>query len=331
MVFFSIIIPFYNSRNVIKKCLSSIFKSRYKDFEVISVSDNSDKETINIVRKFNTKLILINKNKGTAYARNLGAEHARGKYIIFVDSDIMIKKNHLSIIKKNILKYPSEVAFQGIYDSKINYKSIVVTYLQLYLCYYTFSKKIAFIKNLNGSFIIIKNLFFKKLKGFDKNFKSSNAEDADFGYKILENQKKIRILRDIKVTHMPQWTFKIFIEKILRIHTGEMKMFLRKQNIKNKITQLNYFPIIISILILFIQLLISLFIFILPLKNFILFNLFLFFLLLLFNFNFLKFITKEKSFSICLKILPLFFIHIYLFIICFFKGFFEYYILNRKY
>jgi glycosyltransferase involved in cell wall biosynthesis len=215
MVFFSIIIPFYNSRNVIKKCLSSIFKSRYKDFEVISVSDNSDKETINIVRKFNTKLILINKNKGTAYARNLGAKHARGKYIIFVDSDIMIKKNHLSIIKKNILKYPSEVAFQGIYDSKINYKSIVVTYLQLYLCYYTFSKKIAFIKNLNGSFIIIKNLFFKKLKGFDKNFKSSNAEDADFGYKILENQKKIRILRDIKVTHMPQWTFKIFIETIL--------------------------------------------------------------------------------------------------------------------
>lgn len=331
MLFFSIVIPFYNSKKTIEKSLGSIFKSTFKDFEVISVSDNSDKETIDIVKKFNTQLIELNSNNGTAHARNIGAKYAKGKYIIFMDSDIIINKRHLSIIKKKILKYPSEVAFQAIYNSKTVYKSIIVTYLQLYLCYYTFSKKIKFIKNLNGSFIVIKNIFFKKIKGFDKKFTSSNAEDADFGYKILDNNKKIRILRNIKVTHIPQWTFWIFIKKILRIHTGEMKMFLRRENITDKISQFNYFPIIASILILFTQLLLFPLIWILSYKKFILLNLVLLFSLYLFNFNFLRYVFKEKSFLVCLKILPYLFIHILLFVICFLKGLFEYYIFNKKY
>ena len=241
MTLFSIVIPFYNSKKTIKKCLDGIFKSTFKSFEVIAVSDNSDQESIDIVKKFKTKLIYLKKNRGTAFARNIGAKNSKGKFIIFIDSDIVIKSNHLLEVKKNLEKFPLEVAFQGIYNHKINYKNSIVSYLQLYQCYYIFSKKITFIKNLNGSFVVIKKNFFLKLKGFDNNFKSSNAEDADFGYNITNSGKSIRLLRNVQVTHIPQWTFTFF------------------------------------------------------------------------------------------KIIPFFYIHIFLFIICFFKGLLEYYINNEKY
>ena len=58
----SIIIPSYNSIKTIDKCLSSIFNSRYNNYEVIVVSDNSNDNSDNIIKKYPCKLIKLNKN-----------------------------------------------------------------------------------------------------------------------------------------------------------------------------------------------------------------------------------------------------------------------------
>lgn len=108
---FSIIIPVYNVEKYIKKCLDSIFNQSFKDFEVIVVNDGTKDNSMDIVKEYDVK-ILTQKNQGLSAARNLGEKHAKGDYIIFVDSDDFIEKDLLKEINKSTNNNPDIVRFQ---------------------------------------------------------------------------------------------------------------------------------------------------------------------------------------------------------------------------
>lgn len=88
----SIIITLYNRKDLvvraIKSCLTlALLKS---DFEIIVVDDGSDDNPEDVLRGYIDKkdiLYFRKKNGGPASAKNYGASKARGKYIIFLDSD----------------------------------------------------------------------------------------------------------------------------------------------------------------------------------------------------------------------------------------------------
>ena len=156
---FSIVIPFFfPEKNIYKsksdfallsfhKCLSAILKSKYKNFEVIAVSDGSNKKSIEIVRKFPYRLIKIKNNSGAGYARNIGSKVSKGKILVFLDSDVKIKPNTLSIINNFFNINKNHYVLQGIYSYKINYKSYTNQYLQSYYYYYLFGRGKKKIKN----------------------------------------------------------------------------------------------------------------------------------------------------------------------------------------
>lgn len=93
----SLIIPVYNVENFITRCLASVEKQTYKDFEVIIVNDGSTDSSAQIIDSFasqnpNFKVFTI-ENRGLGGARNYGIEKATGEYIIFLDSDDYIAEN----------------------------------------------------------------------------------------------------------------------------------------------------------------------------------------------------------------------------------------------
>lgn len=100
----SIIIPVYNRDNIIRKCLDSIAKQSLDQnlFEVIVVDDCSTDNSVENVRNYtkikNLRTILLDRNSGGASKpRNIGIESAKGKYIVFIDSDDTITENALEI------------------------------------------------------------------------------------------------------------------------------------------------------------------------------------------------------------------------------------------
>lgn len=98
---FSIIIPHYNIPKLLQRCLDSI--PQRPDLEVIVVDDNSDPEIVDFDHfpgsdRSDVKLILDKKGAGGGYARNLGLDTARGKWIIFSDADDLFVKDFLVII-----------------------------------------------------------------------------------------------------------------------------------------------------------------------------------------------------------------------------------------
>jgi len=87
----SIIIPAYNTGKYIERCIKNSLNQTLKEIEVIVIDDNSNDNTLEVVKKFENdkrlKIITLSKNVGPGIARNIGIEMAVGEFLTFFDSD----------------------------------------------------------------------------------------------------------------------------------------------------------------------------------------------------------------------------------------------------
>ena len=98
----SIIIPMYNARNTILKCIQSVINQSWGNIEIIAIDDGSIDGTKALVEGINNeKLKLFTQgNKGAAAARNLGIKRSKGEFILFVDADDYIEENMIEDFMK---------------------------------------------------------------------------------------------------------------------------------------------------------------------------------------------------------------------------------------
>ena len=94
----SIIVPVYNVEKYLPRCLDALLNQTLKDIEVICINDCSPDGSLNILQEYakkdeRLKVISLKENAGGSHARNLGIEHAKGKYIGFTDSDDWVDLN----------------------------------------------------------------------------------------------------------------------------------------------------------------------------------------------------------------------------------------------
>ena len=106
--FFSIVIPTYNSENVIERALKSVFNQTCQDFEIIIIDNSSIDNTKKIISKFKQKKIKIydvNNNGVIGFSRNKGIYFSSAKWVSFLDSDDTWEplklKSDKSAIEKN--------------------------------------------------------------------------------------------------------------------------------------------------------------------------------------------------------------------------------------
>lgn len=98
----SIIIPVYNVEKYLHECLDSIINQTFTDIEIICVDDGSTDKSSEILEEYEQKdkrfTVISQPNKGVSAARNRGMQQAKGKYIMFVDSDDYIASNACELI-----------------------------------------------------------------------------------------------------------------------------------------------------------------------------------------------------------------------------------------
>lgn len=87
----SVIIPVYNVKNYLERCVQSVLRQTFKDMEIILVDDGSTDgsgELADQLAVTDSRIRTIHqKNQGVSVARNLGIQNARGEYVVFMDSD----------------------------------------------------------------------------------------------------------------------------------------------------------------------------------------------------------------------------------------------------
>lgn len=113
----SVIIPVYNTDQYVASCIDSILGQTLKDIEIICIDDGSTDNSSLILddyeRKHQRIRVYHQENQGLSAARNAGMQHARGKYIYFMDSDDFLKENALETLYQRAEADNLDVLFFG--------------------------------------------------------------------------------------------------------------------------------------------------------------------------------------------------------------------------
>ena len=87
----SIVMPVYNAEEYLKQTIDSLLVQSMKEIEIITVDDGSTDGSLEMLKKYAQEdkrvKVYTQKNKYAGVARNKGLKHARGEYVLFLDSD----------------------------------------------------------------------------------------------------------------------------------------------------------------------------------------------------------------------------------------------------
>lgn len=171
---FSVIVPLYNKRPYIRRCVDSILSQSFLDFELIVVDDGSTDASHEVLENITDSRfkIIRQKNKGEGFARNAGMSIALGKWFAFIDADDMWLPNHLEELCRIINLVPSAgmvstssvklIDGAGYSLEKIKDDLIIINEIDYF---FEASRNIGII---NSSSTAIRSDIFKKMGGFGK-------------------------------------------------------------------------------------------------------------------------------------------------------------------
>ena len=217
----SIIIVNYNTADLIVDCIESI--NRYtKDisFEIIVVDNNSSDKSCSVLEeKFNNIILIKSKdNLGFGRANNLGALTAKGKYLLLLNSDILLIDNSIKKFFDFMEEQPSEVAACGgnLYypDMRPNFSySLYYPSLWSILCYrlhlsfllnnenFNFYNKDQEVSIIIGADLFIKKQVYNEVKGFDPDY-FMYVEEGDMQLRIKKRGYIVKSLPSARFLHL---------------------------------------------------------------------------------------------------------------------------------
>ncbi len=269
----SIIVPTYNRCQETIACLNSILRSDYANYEIIVVNNGSTDKTQQLLKEkfqdnLKIKLISIPKNLGAGGGRNLGAQNARGEYLLFIDSDNVIDYQMIShlitffskqkdcgmagplmLYKKNpdlIWLYYADI---NMYTSQAFYKGTGEKNLKQY-------EKIIKGGHLPNCFMV-KKKDFKQLNGFDEKY-FIMYEEAELAEKIKKYLKKNIYIYTKAITYHdvepPIKTKKnVSLRSPERAYlTGRNRIYFMKKN-ANLLQKIIFFAIFLPVLFLYYE------------------------------------------------------------------------------
>lgn len=110
----SVILPIYNVKAFLPRCIESVCRQTYDNIEIILVDDGSSDGCNQICEEYakrDSRIKVLHKaNGGLSDARNKGAEIAQGQYITFIDSDDYVTDTYVEYLYSLITKYNSRMA-----------------------------------------------------------------------------------------------------------------------------------------------------------------------------------------------------------------------------
>ncbi len=177
----SIIIPTYNRKELLRKCLNSIWNCILPScgYEVVVVDDGSSDGTLEYLKQESlvraNLVVLSQNNSGPATARNAGAKKAKGDILAFTDDDCVVSAQWLSAIEEGMLsnKY---LALEGPVKSD-TYKNISPL---------THIIEHEGPKGFMTCNLTVKKNVFEQIGGFDENFMNAAHEDVDLCLRVLK-------------------------------------------------------------------------------------------------------------------------------------------------
>lgn len=183
----SVIVPVYNTKELLNRCVRSILNQTYNELELLLVDDGStdgSAELCDELAQVDHRIVVIHQeNSGQGVARNSALDVIKGEYIYFVDSDDYIKENAIELMIATIEEYQSDLCICGIINDHIFIKKECRKNPGIK----TFTKEELFVSYLTEPYVrgVLWNKLYKASLFKDLRFSAIRArEDAELLYKI---------------------------------------------------------------------------------------------------------------------------------------------------
>lgn len=208
----SVIVPFHRDLGCLRPCLEAVrvagahLPADTILAEVIVAADGAIDDPEPVATENGARVIAIQGPQGPAVARTRAAEQASGELLVFIDSDVVVRRNALAGMAALFQADPAIGAAFGAYDEAPPDPGF-------------FSQS----KNLAHSFIhqrssreattfwaglgAVRAPVFAAVGGFDPRFAQPSVEDIDLGYRIRAAGFRIVLEPEIQGTHLKRWTF----------------------------------------------------------------------------------------------------------------------------
>jgi len=227
----SVVIPAHNAGRKLGSCLEALRSSRFTDFEVLVVDDCSTDGPQELVRSHRARYLQTPRQLGPGGARNLGADHARGRIIVFVDSDVAVSRDALQIMSDDFEQDPQLAAVFGSYDQAPSESGFFSQYKNL-VHHYIHQNASPRAGTFWAGCGAIRSDIFRSFRFDADKYPRPSIEDIELGLRLQRAGHKILLDKRIQATHLKRWTFAGMLKSDIRdravpwanliLETGEM-------------------------------------------------------------------------------------------------------------
>lgn len=237
----SIIILSYNTKDLLRSCLHSLQKQvKNLSYEVIIVDNNSSDDSVQMLKKEFPSVTLVESQENLGFSKgiNLGAAHAKGEFLLFLNSDCEFIQNDLG----NMISFLEEHPKVGVVGGKMentdgslqrsysNFYGIKDVFIMLFG-----REKIEMLMQkssdlhatdwVSGGYMLIRTALFTKLKGFDEHI-FMYTEDMELCFRVKKAGYAVYYFPDSVIRHVGQGSSNRSFA-VINIYRG-LKYFYKK-------------------------------------------------------------------------------------------------------
>jgi chlorobactene glucosyltransferase len=204
----SIILPARNEERYIRRCIDSLIKQDYPDFEIVLVNDESSDKTLDIMNEYQNsypdiKVLSVNRPDedwiGKNWACYQGYLKSNGNLLLFTDADSYHSENTMSLAVQNIIYYgldaitimPRLLSYD--FFTKVTLP-LLTTFMHTRFSPLKVNNAKSKIGYFFGSYFIIKRNTYEQV-GSHESVKGEIIEDGALGKKVKEGNFKLRMVR----------------------------------------------------------------------------------------------------------------------------------------
>lgn len=211
-LFISVIVPVYNGEKFLPRCLDALRSGAYENYELIVVDDCSTDRSAEISREHGATVLNMSRQSGPGGARNLGAAHARGDVLLFVDADVVVKADTLERVATNFSKNPEVAAVFGSYDDEPAETNFISQYKNLFHRFVHQQSRSEAETFWAGCGAVRRDAFLA-VNGFDaERYPKPAIEDIELGYRLRAQGYRILLDKQLQAKHLKRWTLKSMLE-----------------------------------------------------------------------------------------------------------------------
>ena len=207
----SVIVLTFNAREFVERCLTAVFHQTYVNFEVIVVDNASSDGTADFVseRFPQAHLVRSQRNDGYGAGNNLGAAHASGEILVFLNPDAVPERNWLWHLIDGMRQHgrhfaTSKITLQSDRE-RLNSGGNLIHYLGLSFCRGLNARRSVFnqaeyVSGASGAACAISRDLFERIGGFDASFFLYH-DDVDLSMRALLAGERCLYVPDAVVAH----------------------------------------------------------------------------------------------------------------------------------